>query len=196
MIPVRTMRARPWSDRELAAYDTLFQEGVERLWERIRRLEIPFDIHEACRDPEKATIYVPAGNTVTVCRVPPPPLPETHGDSGIFIPDKYRDEYEREPESRGVVIWCGLEAFDTFRSHGLLPGDWVKFGRFEGWEEEIERDREGKSKKKLLQLKDAGLLGSFDLIRRLWGESPSMELVYEVDENQHGIHTYRPIVRN
>lgn len=192
MRPVRTVKAGPWSDQEREAYDRLVEQAIETLNERVERLEIPIQLFDL-KDPETNPVYAPCANSIVVCRVPPPPAPQTHGASSIFIPEVYQAEYEREPESRGVLISCGLGALDTFRSHGVLPGDWVKFGRFDGWEEEIEKDREGKSKKKLLQLKDHGVLGSFDLAHRLWSKRPTMEVVYELNPDGSGMHTFRPV---
>lgn len=117
--------------------------------------------------------YEPGGDNVLVLRLPPPPVATTYGEGIIFKPEKFQEE--DEPKSEGYLIAAGTKAMDAFLDQGYLPGDLVQIGRFAGWEKEFRLDQQGKSKKKILQMKSGDILGSFDLLERLSGPEATME---------------------
>jgi co-chaperonin GroES (HSP10) len=125
--------------------------------------------------------YMPISDNILVLRLPAPPV-ETKSDGGIYIPETSRTE--PEPLSEGVLVQAGAQARDILRSHGVMLGDLVQIGRFAGWERAIGEDKKGK---RILQMKERDVLGSFDLHERLWGKTPSMRIVFDYDTEEHRI---------
>lgn len=157
---------------EAQAWEALQKEAKKRLGERLKEYNAP------------KTPYMPGFNNVLVLRLPAPPI-RTHTDGGLEIPESAREE--PEPKSEGILVQAGLEARDTLRAHGYLLGDKVQIGRFAGWEKEFHLDSKGKNTRKILQMKDQDIIGSFDLDDRLWGAKPTMEIVWDAETEQHRI---------
>lgn len=101
--------------------------------------------------------YLPQGKNVLVFRVPN----ETVSAGGIIIA-----ETAQEPKPIGVMLAAGLAARDVMRDSLIKIGDLVWFGRFAGWEKEIQRDPQGKGKS-ILQMKIEDVLGSADALERV-----------------------------
>ena len=133
--------------------------------------------------------------------------------NGLVLPDRYKEGHDA-PFSLGILITAGPEAMDILESHGVLPGDYVKFARFAGEEEdagriaravnaatgpidaERRRDRlmdEHMAKKKILELQVPFIHGSVDLLDRLEGAKPTMEMVREIHGNRV-VHMIQPIL--
>jgi len=157
---------------EAAAWGALEREAKKRLAERLKD-------HKAPPLP-----YMPGFNNVLVLRLPSEPT-KTVTAGGIHIPQTAQEE--EEPKSEGILVQAGLMARDTLRAHGYLLGDKVQIGRFAGWEKEFRLDNAGTNKSKILQMKDQDILGSFDLHDRLWGDAPTMEIVFDIETSEHRI---------
>jgi hypothetical protein len=111
------------------------------------------------------------------------------------------------PYSLGLLLAAGGEAMEVLLSHGVLPGDIVRFAPLAGDEETaarvdeaLERALEANprateeeqmavqraardadlEKKKLLRLKAADIHESLDLLDRLYGPAPTMEMVRDI----------------
>ncbi len=117
--------------------------------------------------------YLPMGKNVLVFRLPS----ETKSAGGIIIA-----ETAQEPKPMGVIIAAGLQAMEILRDHLIFEGDIVWFGRFAGWEREVQRDPAGKGKS-ILQMKVEDVLGSVDALERYAqsydiGVNAEDELVY------------------
>ena len=160
------------------------QFAVARAWERLyvdgkARLTARLSDHRVKVEP-----YMPMGDNVLVLRLPAPPTP-TKTAGGLFIPEVSQEE--PEPRSEGILVQAGLLARDVLRSHGIILGDHVQIGRFAGWEKEFEADKAGKSTKRILQMKERDVLGSFDLWDRLFGEDPTMKIIFDPETDEHRI---------
>lgn len=129
----------------------------------------------------EAMPYMPMADNILVLRLPPPPV-ETKTGGGLYIPET--SQTEPEPNSEGVLVQAGCAARDVLRAHGILLGDLVQIGRFAGWERAIGEDKKGK---RILQMKERDVLGSFDLHERLWGKTPSMRIVFDLDTEEHRV---------
>jgi hypothetical protein len=193
------MKIRPIESVPIAGYelknedskwDALYAQARERLEERIKHYDVSMPA------------FMPAQDILVVYRLPPKEKATMH--KGILhIPQVAQEE--QIPYSVGVYILAGAEAADVLESHGILPGDFIKFSRFAGDEEAATRvneaiaqaqtDRmspvntermvkqardESLERKKLLELQVASIHGSVDLIERLYGDRPSMRMVREV----------------
>ena len=101
--------------------------------------------------------YLPANKVVLVFRIPD----EEKTAGGLYVP-----ETNREPKPMGVLVGAGLAALDIMKDHLIEVGDIVWFGKFAGWEHEVQRIAEGKGEQ-ILQLKVDELLGSVDALERL-----------------------------
>lgn len=119
--------------------------------------------------------YLPVGNNVLVYRLPS----ETVSKGGIIYA-----EVAQEPKPCGVLVGIGLAALDKLSDHLVELGDVVWFGRFAGWEKEIARDPEGKSKS-IIQMKAEDVLGSIDALERVKN--------YRIETTEFDQHVY---VRN
>lgn len=163
------------AEREADAWERLAEAGAKRVSAVLKeaQLEIP---------------YAPGGDTVLVLRDPAPPV-VTKTAAGLHIPQI--SQQEPEPESEGTLVAAGCAALDSLRDRGFILGDKVQIGRFAGWEKEFELDKKGINKRKILQMTDKDILGSFDLKERLWGKKPTLEVTYDVEE---GTHWIRPIL--
>src|SRR5262245_1091543 len=91
--------------------------------------------------------YAPLGKCVLVFRLPS----ELQSKGGIYI----ATEASAAPRSCGVLVAAGLAARDVLADNLIEIGDTVYFGRFEGWEQEFAREKEGKGEY-LLQMKVDG----------------------------------------
>jgi co-chaperonin GroES (HSP10) len=116
--------------------------------------------------------YLAAAKNVLIFRLPN----ETRTAGGLYIADSVQ-----EPKPMGVLIGAGLAALDIMTDHLIEIGDIVWFGRFAGWEREIQRDPEGKGKQ-ILQMKIEDVLGSVDALDRVKR--------YDIDLNEDGEHIY------
>lgn len=103
-----------------------------------------------------AVPYGPKGKVVLVFRLPQ----ETQTAGGIYVV-----ETAREPQPKGVLIAAGLTARDEMRDHLVELGDDVWFGRFAGYEKEVERDPENKGKT-IIQMMISDVLGSVETMER------------------------------
>lgn len=130
---------------------------MSKLTERRKLYDIP------------AAPYLPLGKNILVFRLPS----ETVTASGLLIV-----EDAQEPKPMGVIIAAGLGALDVLDSHLVEIGDIVWFGRFAGWEKEVQRDPGGKGKR-ILQMKVEDVLGSVDAIER----SKDYEILLNEEEN-------------
>jgi chaperonin GroES len=119
--------------------------------------------------------YLPMGKNVLVFRLPA----EEVTAGGIIIADS-----AKEPKPYGVLVGAGLAALDVMGDHLIELGDIVWFGRFAGWEKEIERDPEGKGKV-ILQCKIEDILGSVDALDRIKNCT--------VEKSEDGTHYYEPV---
>lgn len=128
--------------------------------------------------------YMPMADNILVLRFPPPPI-ETKTKGGLFIPET--SQIVPEPRSEGILVQAGCLARDVLRAHGVMLGDHVQIGRFAGWEVEFDADKAGTSTKRILQMKERDVLGSFDLHDRLWGDNPTMKIIFDTDTDEHRI---------
>lgn len=161
-----TVRALPLDD-----WFALDMEAGARLADRLGEHQV------------KAPPYMPIADNILVLRLPAP-AKETKTRGGLFIPDSAQEE--PEPLSEGIIIEAGLQARDVLRDHGILIGDHVQIGRFAGYEKEFQKDEAGAGKR-ILQMKERDILGSFDLYPRLYGKQPSMRIVLDTETNEHRI---------
>ncbi len=128
--------------------------------------------------------YMPGADNVLVLRMPPPTVQKVTA-GGLHIPETSQEE--PEPKSEGYLLEAGPQALDAFLDHGYLIGDKVQIGRFAGWEKEFAADKDGTSKPKILQMKAGDIIGSFNLLDRLRGPKPTMELVLDEQTEEHVI---------
>lgn len=125
--------------------------------------------------------YMPMADNILVLRLPPPEI-ETKTAGGLHIPQT--SQVEPEPNSEGILVQAGCAARDVLRAHGILLGDRVQIGRFAGWERALDEDKKGK---RILQMKERDVLGSFDLHDRLWGKAPTMRIVLDYETEEHRV---------
>ncbi len=137
--------------------------SIEKLEERRKQYGIP------------PMPYLPAGKVVLVYRLPS----ETRTAGGLYIADT-----AQEPVSQGVLLGAGLEALDILKDHLVEIGDVVWFGKFEGWETEVQRDPENRGKQ-INQFKVDGVLGSVDALERLQGKTQTHRLTYNEELGEH-----------
>jgi|SRR5688572_19135308 len=139
---------------------------MSKLADRIKQYGIP--------DPP----YLPMAKDILVFRMPA----EEMTSGGIVMPST-----SNAPKSYGVLVAAGLRAMDKMAEHLVEIGDIVWFGKFEGEEEEIEREK-GASGKYLLQMKVEGLRGSVDALERV----KNYTIVRNEDETSeaYGQHFY------
>lgn len=115
--------------------------------------------------------YLPIAKNVLIYRLPE----EERTAGGLYVP-----ESNREPHSKGVLLAAGLGALDILYAHLVEIGDVVWFGRFAGWEKEVERGATEKGAK-ILQAKVEDVLGSVDAIAR----AREYRIVLDADEGEH-----------
>src|SRR5262249_34377926 len=138
----------PWAaDRDRGSSSPLGKgaKAVTKLDERRKQYGIP------------ATPYLPMGKNVLVFRLPD----ELKTAGGLYVPAAHA-----EVKSKGVLVAAGLAALDALSDALIEIGDLVWFGRFAGWEKEIER-RDGDEGKKILAMKVEDILGSIDALNRI-----------------------------
>ena len=153
--------------------------------------------------------YQPTDDDLMVFRLS---AKEQTSEGGIVLPTwmMAKDINERTGETRqiaeekvlniGLVLEAGCSARDWMRSHGVLVGDIVKWGRFSGQEENAHWFSAGKvqSLADVLLLNVRDIRGSFDLDVRLRGgdpEAPTMRRVFVAAPDGAGLHLIKPIVR-
>jgi len=116
--------------------------------------------------------YLPAGKVVLIYRLPS----ESKSAGGIIIPDEHAT-----PKPSGVLVAAGLAARDILADALVEIGDIVWFGKYAGWEKEVERDPLNAGKM-ILQCNVDDVLGSVDALERL--ES------YDIKPDSTGKHFY------
>lgn len=171
----------------------LAAQGFDEKWnalhvEAAARLRVRVAQHEA-----PSPTWHPVQDICLVYRIPNP----YKSASGIVLPEAYAQAHD-SVLNHGLLISAGPEALDVLASHGILIGDYVKFARFAGEEEDAKRAQEAiariaatggteadawnlidkeRQRKKLLELQVPFIHGSMDLLERLGGPSQSMEKV-------------------
>ena len=100
--------------------------------------------------------YLPMGKNCLIARLPP----KNRTEGGLWLADT-----DTEAPLYGILIAAGLAARDIMKEALIEVGDVVKFGKFEGAEEEFERERL-KQGKYILQVKIEGINGSVEADRR------------------------------
>ncbi len=182
---------------EFGAWRALEEDALTLLALRRAELRIP-DI-----------AYQPTDDGLMVFRTR---LKEQATEGGLIIPEfvmtkdidertgYQRTQAEEKVVNIGLLLEAGCTARDWMRSHGILVGDFVKWGRFSGQEENAHWFSGGKVNSLadvlLLNLRD--ILGSFDLDVRLKGggpEAPTMRRVFVASPEGAGLHVIKPIVR-
>lgn len=126
--------------------------------------------------------YLPMGKNCLVARLPP----KNRTEGGLWLADT-----DTEAPLYGILIAAGLAARDIMKDALIEIGDVVKFGKFEGAEEEFERERL-KQGKYILQVKIEGINGSVEADRR----ADLCDLVYDEDDSGNGQHFWRPQAEN
>lgn len=182
----------------------IYARAHATLLERIEKHRIDFDVH------------YPYDDICVVSRMPTAEQ-EKVSPGGIIYPDIAQTA--AMPFSIGVLLYAGMDALDKLTTMGILPGDYVKFARYAGDEEAVARVRDSVrtdekkrtppekaaanaiatrdaeiAKQKVLDLQVLEIHGSLDLAERLYGSTPSMEIVRE-QRAQGPIHVVRPISR-
>ncbi len=100
--------------------------------------------------------YLPMGKNCLVARLPP----KNRTEGGLWLADT-----DTELPLYGILIAAGLKARDIMAEALIEVGDVVKFVKYDGAEEEFERERL-KQGKYILQLKIEGINGSVEADRR------------------------------
>jgi co-chaperonin GroES (HSP10) len=138
----------------------------------------------------------------------PPPKEKERTEGGLVIPLGYTDPKTGEfiaadgrelaPRPLALLIACGASALDWCMSHGILPGDMVCFGEWEGRERDFDdgkSDTYQRELKKFLMMKVAAIRGSVDLIERMGGKKPQMRLVPHFTDDGV-VHLVEPVAEN
>lgn len=186
----------PWAALYASAHETLLA--------RIEKHHIEFEVH------------YPYDDICVVSRMPTAEQ-EKVSPGGIIIPDVAQTA--AMPYSIGVLLYAGMDALDKLTTMGILPGDYIKFAKYAGDEEAVSRVKgvidkgekkgvppaklaeeaiavrnEEIAKQKVLDLQVMEIHGSLDLAERLYGDTPTMEIVRE-ERAKGPIHVVRPISR-
>ena len=164
--------------------------GYDEKWsalhvEAAARLRVRMAQHEA---PEPS--WYPAQDICLIYRIPNTYAGLIHVDVNPQAHDSVLNH--------GLLIAAGPEAMDVLTSHGILLGDYVKFARYAGEEEDAKRAQEAiariissggqapsawefldkeRQRKKLLEMQVPFVHGSMDLMERLAEPTKSMEKV-------------------
>lgn len=182
-----------FSEVELQAWADLEERWLRLLEERKKELRIP------------TIAYQPTDDDVMVFRMA---AKEQKTEGGLFIPDHV---YEKEMNERtgqvttrsvdkvlniGLLLEAGCSARDWMRSHGVLIGDIVKWGRYSGEEENVHWFSGGaiQSLADVLLINVRDIKGSFDLDVRLNGVS-LMRRVFVADGEGRGMHIIKPFTK-
>ena len=121
--------------------------------------------------------YLPLGKLCLIARLPT----RNRTEGGLWLADT-----DTEPPLYGILIAAGLGARDIMKEALIEVGDVVKFGKFEGAEEEFKRES-AKQGQYLLQVKIEGINGSIEADRR----AEECDLI--VEETPDGpLHTWVP----
>jgi hypothetical protein len=202
--PVK-VESRGADPAQVAAWSKLYQQAHERLLHRIEEFGIP------------ELVSVTAQDCLIIYRFPVKPTAQ-FTEGGLEIPQVA--QVAENPYSSGVLLFAAAEALDVLASHGVLPGDIVRWAYLAGDEEDtkrvndaIEQARDAGhgparvskiaiqtrdqelAKKKLIRLKTPDIHESVDLKERLFGERPTMELVCEMGP-KGAMHVIRPVIEN
>lgn len=129
--------------------------------------------------------YLPFGDCVLVFRLPN----ETRTAGGLFIPAT-----SEEPKPEGVLLSAGLGARDAMKEGLIEIGDIVSFGKYAGWEKQVQRDPMNRGKD-IIQMKIQDVLGSEDALERVEGKEPTHSVVYDRDKASvsYGQHFYEEV---
>lgn len=147
--------------------------------------------------------YQPTGDDLMVYRLE---AKEQKTGGGIILPDRVMhaadaERGERSPSlekrtiSVGYVLNAGCGARDWMRSHGVMVGDMVRWGKFSGEEEPAHWFSGGtvRSLADILLLNVRDLRGSFDLDVRL--AEGMMRIAFVADPAGNGLHIMKPTVK-
>lgn len=181
----------------MRAIEADYLRALDPLWERLYAGANARLIERIARHEAPEANDFPAQDICLVYRIPNP----YKSTSGLVLPDEFAQRHD-SLLNHGLLISAGPEAMDVLTSHGILLGDYVKFARFAGEEEEAGRaaaaiedaKKSGATKdeafaaaqdaraserqrKKLLELQVPYIHGSMDLLERLQGPMRSMEMV-------------------
>lgn len=121
--------------------------------------------------------YGPKGKVCLVFRLPP----EKVSAGGIIFAEAHQEQ-----KQQGVLIAAGLAARDEMKDHLIEMGDTVYFGRFAGYDQEVERDPENQGKA-ISQLMISDIHGSVEAIER----EKEHDLMWYEDDKE-GFHYWEP----
>lgn len=103
-----------------------------------------------------ASWYLPMGKNCLVARLPP----KNRTEGGLWLAGS-----DEEIPNYGILIAAGLEARAVFADALIEVGDVVRIGRFEGSEEEFDREKTKKGRY-ILQVLAEGIKGSIEADKR------------------------------
>ncbi len=180
-----------FSPKELEAWAQLEERWQGVLENRMRELRVD-------RVP-----FAPCDDDLVIYRMQPR---EQKTESGIVLPQVTmtvdRDERTGQRTTRadervihmGLLMAAGCQARDWMRSHGVLVGDIVKWGKWAGEEENLHWFSGGQitSLQDVLLMNVRDLRGSFDLDMRL--QEGLMRIVYVSSPDWSG-HIVKPVVK-
>ncbi len=173
---------------ERAAWDALCVQAEKTLKARCAEYNIP------------ELRYQPADDLMLVFRLP---AKEMVTAGGLFVPDHgtYKDERGQSERvntllDEGVLLKAGCAARDYMRSHGILIGDIVNWGKFAGDESSSHRFQAGgvhaiTAIVDWLKVPCREIHGCYDLDDRL--AAKTMRIVYVEDAGGNGIHIVKPV---
>ncbi len=181
-----------YTEDEFEAWGEIEAEAGKALKHRSKGMDIP------------NVKFQPRGNDIVVFRFK---AKEQTTKAGVIMPSEtmYKSEegihrFEDQIVNVGLLIKAGLRARDVLRSEGMFIGDIVKWGKFSGEEESVHWFTGGDDgaiggNKDILLISAKDLRGSFDLDRRLWGEEPTLKIVFVADSEGRGMHIMKPITK-
>jgi len=160
---------REESSAEQAAWERICAKGRERLKARLAEHKV------------SVVPLPPSFDNILVLRLP---LKEKVTAGGIILnATSKHGEWQAEPESEGILVGAGLQALDYLRAHGIVVGDHVEIGRFAGWEREAKLIADGKNTARVLYMKSADILRSFDFGERLAANELAID--YNAETGEH-----------
>jgi co-chaperonin GroES (HSP10) len=175
-----------YTKQEFARWEELEQLSSLLLATRTRELRLP------------EIPFQPTDDDVMVYRLQ---AKEQKTEGGIVIPDHTLDVDEgrtiahQKVINLGLLLKAGCTARDWMRSHGVLIGDIVKWGKYSGEETPVHWFTGGtvRSMEDVLLLNVRDIRGSFDLDTRLWGPEQLMKIVFVADDAGRGMHLVKPV---
>lgn len=123
--------------------------------------------------------YLPMGKNVLVARLPT----KNRTEGGLWLADT-----DTELPLFGVLVSAGLAARDLMADALIEIGDVVKFGKFEGAEDEFDREAK-KAGRYLLQMKMDAVSGSIEADKR--AEECDIEICQTPDGDEFRVWTKR-----